>query len=82
MTSADFLVYRNRIYSKTSSGKSIFFPSIPATSTKMKSSVKMKLRSIAVFGLHIDVNTHPFIYASYVVPVRQYQLLQSCFLQF
>jgi len=33
MTSADFLAHRNRIYSKTSPGKSFFLPSMPATST-------------------------------------------------
>ena len=33
MTSADFLAYRNRIYSRTSPGKSFFLHPIPAAST-------------------------------------------------
>ena len=41
----------------------------------------MHQRSIADFGRYVAVNTHPFIHASYVVSVRQYRLLQSCFLQ-
>jgi hypothetical protein len=41
----------------------------------------MNQRSIADFGRRIAVDTHPFHYASYVLPVRQYRILQARFLQ-
>ena len=39
----------------------------------------MRQRSIADVGRCIAVDTHPFHYASYVLPVRQYRILQSRF---
>jgi hypothetical protein len=51
MTSADFLAHRNRIYSKTSPGKSIFLHPIPDTSTHRKS----PFRCISVRLLTSDV---------------------------
>ena len=36
--------------------------------------------SITDFGRRIGVDTHPFPYASYVLPVRRYRTLQSRFL--
>ncbi len=40
----------------------------------------MSQRSNASFGRCIAVDTHPFLYASYAVSVRQYRILQSRFL--
>jgi hypothetical protein len=37
-------------------------------------------RSIADFGRRIGVDTHPFPYASYVLPIRRYRTLQFRFL--
>jgi len=72
MTSADFLAHRNQIYSKTSPGKSIFLQSIPDTSTTK--------RFFVLFGRYVAVDAYPHFVASYVLPVRRYQLLQARFL--
>jgi len=37
--------------------------------------------SITDFGRRIGVDTHPFLHASYVLPIRRYRNLQSRFLQ-
>lgn len=82
MTSADFLAYRKRIYSKTSPGKStVLFRQSLRHLHDEKHLNRMQQRSIADFGRRVAVDTHPFHRASYVVSVRQYQRLQSRFLQ-
>lgn len=46
----------------------------------MKIIFSMNQRSIAHFGRRIAVDTRPFHYASYVLSVRQYRILQARFL--
>ena len=67
MASADFLAYRNQIYSKTSPGKSFFLHPIPAASTKKT--------MVVFFGRYNDVLAYPHFVASYAVSVRQYRIL-------
>ena len=69
MTSADFLTHRKRIHFRTSPGKVNCLWITPAASTY--------LCYLKLFGLRNDVLTHPHRYASYAVPVRQGNLLQS-----
>jgi hypothetical protein len=65
MTSADFLAHRNRIYSKTSPGKSIFLHPIPDTSTQRKS----PFRCISVRLLTLDVVLLWILILSFVPPM-------------
>lgn len=57
---------------ETSPGKSIFLPPMPAVST---------VKRLKRFGLYNDVLAYPRFIASYTVPVCQYRILQSGFLQ-
>jgi len=73
MTSADFLAHRNRVYSKTSPGKSFFLPPIAAAFTPLNSFNSLGF-SMSGYLTH---STMP----QYAVFVHQHQLLQSRCLQ-